>query len=50
MPQFLESTKEQKEHIEKKKRRLDDDVERYKKKLHDLEKAFKVREKHCLAL
>lgn len=35
---FLETTKEQCGQLEKKKRRLEDDVDRYRKKLHDTEK------------
>ena len=39
---ILESTKEQRDHLDKKKRRLEDDLERYKKKLHAAEKSLKV--------
>ncbi|KAL3110206.1 hypothetical protein niasHT_015809 [Heterodera trifolii] len=37
----LNSINEQREHLEKKKRRLEDDVDRYKKKLYDSEKLLK---------
>ncbi|KAL7072465.1 hypothetical protein ACQ4LE_008298 [Meloidogyne hapla] len=37
----LKSTKEQRDTLEKKKRRLEDDVDRYRKKLHDAEKNLK---------
>jgi hypothetical protein len=47
---FSESTKEQRDYLEKKRRRLEEDVERYKKKLHDAEKSLKVRGGRALAL
>jgi hypothetical protein len=34
--------KEQRDQLEKKKRRLDEDLDRYKKKLHTAEKSIKV--------
>uniref|UniRef100_A0A915NDE0 SAP domain-containing protein n=1 Tax=Meloidogyne javanica TaxID=6303 RepID=A0A915NDE0_MELJA len=37
----LKTTKEQRDLLEKKKRRLEDDVDRYRKKLHDTEKSLK---------
>ncbi|CAK5084253.1 unnamed protein product [Meloidogyne enterolobii] len=37
----LKTTKEQRDILEKKKRRLEDDVDRYRKKLHDAEKSLK---------
>uniref|UniRef100_A0A183CCW5 SAP domain-containing protein n=1 Tax=Globodera pallida TaxID=36090 RepID=A0A183CCW5_GLOPA len=37
----LNVTNEQREHLDKKKRRLEDDVDRYKKKLYDTEKQLK---------
>ncbi|CAK5071366.1 unnamed protein product [Meloidogyne enterolobii] len=37
----LKTTKEQRDILEKKKRRLEDDVDRYRKKLHDAEKNLK---------
>jgi hypothetical protein len=41
LSQQLKSTKDQRDHLDKKKRRLEDDVDRYKKRLHEAEKNYK---------
>lgn len=38
-----ESAKETREGLEKKKKRLEDDVDKYRKRVHDLEKTLKVK-------
>lgn len=43
-----DTVKEQRDQLDKKKRRLEDDVDRYKKKLHDTEKHLKVKNNFIL--
>lgn len=39
---FVENVKKQRDHLSKSKHRLEDDLDRYKKKLYEAEKCLKV--------